>query len=112
MTHPASVIGALPCVDILLDDLSIAGALPVPLAGTQELAGRPAGWIIDVAIENVGYLYEGRILGLSAYLSRTDPIVEDTVAAPDGGLPISKQVIGDTDPWAPVVPVRRRAARW
>ena len=42
MTQPASAVGALPCVDIHLDDLVMTGALSVPLPGAQDLPARPA----------------------------------------------------------------------
>jgi hypothetical protein len=42
MTQPASAAGALPCVDIHLDEFVMAGALSVPFAGAQDLPARPA----------------------------------------------------------------------
>ena len=42
MTQPASAVGALPCVDIHLDEFVMAGALSVPFAGAQDLPARPA----------------------------------------------------------------------
>jgi len=42
MTQSASAVGALPCVDIHLDEFVMAGALSVPFAGAQDLPARPA----------------------------------------------------------------------
>ena len=41
MTQPVSGTTALPCVGIHLDDLVLAGALPAPLAGAQQLPALP-----------------------------------------------------------------------
>ena len=42
MTQSASAVGALPCVDIHIDDPVLAGALSVPLADPQDLPAAPA----------------------------------------------------------------------
>ena len=43
MTQPASATGALPCVDIHLDDRVMEGMLSVPLPDARELLAHPAG---------------------------------------------------------------------
>src|SRR5262249_30183507 len=77
----------------------------------REQTRRATAGRVDVAVEDVGYLHEGRILRLRADLIRADAVVEDSEPRADRGLAVAEDIVADTDTRRPVVPIGFGSAR-